>query len=86
MWEAPFVRWRHHGNARGHGGQAQGQEDESQNDERQKPWLTCFAFFFSQKSIQNDSTHPQHDMMIHRMIYNLYQLMITEDHYIAHIF
>lgn len=42
--------------------------------------------FFSQKSIQNDSTHPQHDMMIHRMIYNLYQLMITEDHYIAHIF
>ncbi len=27
VWEATFVRWRHHGNARGHDGQVQGQED-----------------------------------------------------------
>lgn len=55
MWEAPFVRWRHHGNARGHDGQVQGQEDESQNDERQKLSLTCFRFFLK---IQFRTTPP----------------------------
>ena len=57
MWEAPFVRWRHHGNARGHDGQAQGQEDESQKDERQEPSLTCFAFFFFSK-VNSERLHP----------------------------
>lgn len=52
---------------------------------RDRNYRLLVFVFFSQNSIQNDSTPPQH-MMIHRMIYNLYQLMNTEDHYIAHIF
>ena len=87
MWEAPFVRWRHHGNARGHDGQVQGQEDESQNDERQKLSLTCFRFFskFNSERLHPSSAHDdsQDDLQListyeyRRSLYRSYILRIS---------